>query len=586
MRRLLALCATCLVGTLLLAPRAGLAVGTPDQQATQLFDADWQWRLQAEPEFATSVGDHRYDARLSDTSLAASRAATAHQRQMLAQAKQIERERLTGQNLISYDLFVYEKEQAIKAASFYPYDPSPLTSRDGIQLSLPQLVAAMPFATEQDYRNYLARIAALPKHVDGLIEQLGEAMRSGWTVPKVAIRTVPDQLKQLRETIADGALAHPFRQIPASIAPKLREQLAGSGPRALATQAAPALAKLEIFLRTRYLPAARDTIAASRLPGGADYYAFAVRQNTSTELTPAEIHALGLREVARIEEAMHNAILRAGFYGNFAEFISFINSDARFFYTAPEPLLAHYRTVVARATKGLPTLFETLPAEQIAIRAIQPLGAEDQPAAYYEAGTGEQPGALVVNTSRLDTRAKWEIETLALHEAVPGHHLQTARAHELAELPPFRRHGWYVAFGEGWALYAESLGPELGMFKDPYSQFGHLNDELFRAARLVVDTGIHALGWTRQQAIDYLGANTANPLADNEVEVDRYIGWPGQALGYKIGQLKIRALRDKAQAALGPKFDLRRFHNAVIDNGPLPLSVLKQQIDRWIASQQ
>jgi uncharacterized protein (DUF885 family) len=578
MRKLFTIC------VLMFAPYAAAAGGTADQQARALFDMDWQWRLQNRPEFATSIGDYRFDATLSDTTLAASRAATRHQRQMLEQARLIERDQLAAPNQLSYDLFVYQKERDLKAASFYLYIVQPITAQDGIHISFGQMVAQMPFATETDYRNYLARLDALPRHIDGLIEQMREATRSGWVAPKVTVRPLPAMLRQLRENLVGGALGAPFRQIPATIPKPVRDQLAAAGPAALRMKAAPALQKLEDYLRSEYLPLARDSIAAGSLPAGPDYYAFAVRDNTSAELTAADIHALGIREVARIQAAMRAAIARTGFTGSFDQFIAFATTDPRLFYSKPELLLKRYRSVIARASAGLPQLFATVPGEEIGVKSLSEAGAEKQGAAYYEAGAADRPAAIVVNTSRLDTRPIWEIETLALHEAVPGHHLQVARAHDIADLPDFRRYGWYAAFGEGWALYAESLGPELGLFKDPFSTFGHLNGELLRAARLVVDTGIHSLGWSRQQALDYLNANTANPPSDNEIEVDRYIAAPGQALGYKIGQLKIKALRQKAQAALGDKFDLRQFHNAVIDNGPLPLAILEQQVDRWIAA--
>jgi uncharacterized protein (DUF885 family) len=576
MRRLFAIC------VFMFAPAGAWAADSADQQARALFAADWQWRLQNQPEFATTVGDNRYDATLSDTSLAASRAAVAHERKMLEQARLIERERLTGQNQLSYDLFVDQKEQRLKAAGFYPYKLQPLTAQDGIQLSFPRLVALMPFATEADYRNYLARIDALPAHIDGLIEQMRESMRSGWTAPKAIVRAVPDMLKQLRENIVEGTLGLPFREIPAVIPKQVRDELAQAGPAALRTKAAPALLKLEEFVRSEYLPAARDSVAASSLPGGADYYQFVLSDSVGPGMTAAAIHALGLKEVARIRARMRAAIARTGFRGSFDQFSAFANSDPRLFYTNPEQLLARYRRLVARANAGLPRLFASVPSELLGVKPAQETGAENQGAAYYQAAADGHAAALVINTSRLATRPLWETETLALHEGVPGHHVQVARAHELAELPEFRRYGWYVGFGEGWALYAESLGPELGFFADPFSAFGQLNSELLRAARLVADTGIHALGWSRQQAIDYLGANTANAPADNEVEVDRYIAAPGQALGYKIGQLKIAALREKAQAALGERFDLRGFHGAVLDNGPLPLAMLEQQVERWI----
>jgi uncharacterized protein (DUF885 family) len=576
MRRLFAIC------VFMFAPLPAWAADSADQQARALFASDWQWRLQSQPELATAIGDYRYDATLSDTSLAASRAAIAHERKALEQARLIERERLTGQNQLSYDLFVEQKERRLQAASFYPYNPQPLTAQDGIQVSFPRLVASMPFATELDYRNYLARIDALPAHIDGLIEQMRESMRSGWTAPKPTVRAVPAMLRQLRENLAGGTLSRPFREIPAAIPRQVRDELAAAGPAALRAKAAPALLKLEEFVRNEYLPAARESIAASSLPGGADYYQFLLADSAGPGMSAAALHALGLKEVARIRAAMPAAIARTGFRGNFNQFAAFANSDPRLFYTDPDKLLSRYRRLLARASAGLPRLFASVPSEPLGVKPAQASGAESQGAAYYEAAAEGRPAALVINTSRMATRPLWETEALALHEGVPGHHVQVARAHELADLPEFRRYGWYVGFGEGWAMYAESLGPELGFFSDPFSAFGRLNSELLRAARMVADTGIHALGWSRQQAIDYLSANTANAPADNEVEVDRYIAAPGQALGYKAGQLKIAALREKAQAALGERFDLRRFHGAVLDNGPLPLPMLEQQVERWI----
>ena len=584
MRHLPAFIALCALCTTLHALRAAAAPLTPELQLRTLLETDWQFRLQSQPEYATALGDYRYDAQLSDTSLAGSRNLNQHERKMLDQARQIERDKLAGQQQLSYDLFIYDKELQVRAAIVYPYRAQPLTAQAGIHVSLPQLVAQMPFASETDYRNYLARIEALPVYTAGLIEQMRESMRSGWTTPKAVLRPVPGMLRQLRENALDGALGLPFRQIPATIDKPVRDALALAGPAALREKALPALQELENFVRNEYLPAARDSIAASALPGGAEYYALALARHAGSAATPAEIHALGLKEVARIRAEMNAAIARTGFVGSFAQFIAFANSDQRLFYATPEPLLARYRRIIGRAGAAMPRLFAQVPSEDILVKPASGLGLETQGAAFYEAGTADRPAAFVVNTTRLNARPIWEMETLALHEALPGHHLQVTRAAAIADLPPFRRHGWNTAFGEGWALYAESLGPELGLFRDAFSAFGHLNAELFRAARLVVDTGIHAQGWTRQQAIDYLNANTANPPADNEIEVDRYIGWPGQALAYKLGQLKIRALRDKAQAALGDRFDIRAFHGAVLDNGPLPLPILEQQVALWIAA--
>ena len=556
--------------------------GNMAEQAATLFDSDWQWQLEHRPELATSIGDYRFDATLSDTSLAASRASTAHARKVLDEARAIDRDQLPPAQQLSLDLFMVDKAQQLRAAALYPYTVQPISAYTGIHVTLPQLVAQMPFASEADYRKYIARLSALPQHVDGLIEQLREGMRSGWTAPAVVMRPLPAMLRQLREHAIDGALGQPLRQIPATIDKPVREALVAAGMTALRTRVVPALQTLEEFIRTDYLPAARESIAASALPGGREYYAQLVALNTETAMTPAEVHALGLKEVARLRDQLAAAIARTGFAGTFPQFAAFANSDKRLFYDNADALLERYRRIVARSSASLPKLFDSAPAQELLVKAAPALGAEERGAAWYDAGAADRPAAFVVNTSKLDTRPMWEMETLALHEALPGHHLQVALAREQAGLPAFRRYAWYGAYGEGWAQYAESLGPELGFSRDPFSAFGRLNAELFRAARLVVDTGIHALGWNRQQALDYLNANTANGLADNALEVDRYIAWPGQALGYQVGALKIRALREQAQAALGERFDIRRFHAAVLRQGALPLAMLEQEITRWI----
>ena len=577
MRHFAALC------VLFCLPLLANAASDADLQARALFETDWQWRMQNQPEYATTVGDYRYNHSLSDTTLAGLRAATLQHGRMLEQARLIERARLSAANALSLDLFIFEKQELLRSAAFYPYPTQPLTSQHGLHINFAQMVAQMPFATELDYLNYLGRLDSLPAHLAGITEQLREGMRTGWVAPRAAMRRVPDMLKELRESAVTGALGQPFRQIPATIDKPMRDALAEVGPATLRSKVAPALQELEKFVRDQYLPATRDSIAASALPGGAEYYATLVAQHTGSTFTPAEVHALGLREVARIRALMPAAIARTGFKGTFAQFAAFANSDPRLFYSDPAAMLKRYRRILARAADSLPRLFALAPRELL-VKPASDASAADLPGAWYEAGTGERPAAFVVNTTRLHTRPRWEMETLALHEGVPGHHLQAARVRELTELPAFRRHAWHGAFGEGWAMYAETLGPELGFFQDAFSAFGHLNAELFRAARLVVDTGIHSQGWTRQQAIDYMNANTANPPLDNALEVDRYIAWPAQALGYKVGQLKIRQLREKAQAALGPQFDVRRFHGVILDNGPLPLYLLEQQVDQWLAA--
>ena len=560
------------------------AAETPSAQAAQLYERDWQWQLRHAPEKATALGEHRYNAWLADTTLAGRAAALAHERAMLAAAQAIDRTQLAGEEQVSYDLFVADKERLIAAGALRPFDPLPITAYDGLQVRLPRLVAQMPFATDADYLTYLARLQALPAHVDGLLEQLRAGRQAGWTIPKAAIAPVPDALRALRDKLVDGPLGAPFQRIPATIAPEVREQLRAAGKAALGGQVAPSLRKLEDFLRQEYVPNARDSIGAAALPGGPEWYAQLVKDSTTTAMTPAQVHALGLQEVARLRAEIEGLIPRTGFRGGYPEFIAFARSDRRLFFPDAAALLDRYRRTLALAQARVGRVATLAPAAGIVVKPMGESAGGGQPAAYYEAGSAQRSAALVVDTARLDARPIWQVDTIALHEAVPGHHLQAARAQEL-DLPAFRRHGWYDAFGEGWATYAESLGPELGLFQDPFSLFGHLNEEMFRAARLVVDTGIHAHGWSRQQAIDYLNTHTANPLRDNQAEVDRYIARPAQALGYQVGQLSILALRTQARAALGELFDLRRFHDAVLGGGALPLSALGSRIGRWIVAE-
>ena len=567
----------------LLAPFVCGAADTTADSARRLFEREWQWQLRQQPEFATSIGEHRFDASLSDTTLAARTAAAEHARQVLGEIRQLERAELEGQDRVSYDLFIAQRERLLAADAFTPFDPQPLNSVDGLHVRLPRLVAAMPFTSESDYRNYLGRLAALPAHVDGLLEQLRAGMAAGWTQPKTVMAPVPAALHALHEDIATGPLFAPFLRIPATIEPELREKLLVDGISALAN-GAQALHRLEEFVRSEYLPAARETIGASSLPGGADWYAFLVRHATTTRLTPQQVHEIGVREVARLRAEMAALVPRTGFRGNLAQFLVFARTDRRLFFPDQESLLARYRKAVARASAKLPRVVATAPEAGIAVKPMSVEGA-GQPLAYYEAGSEGRSAALVVNVSQPGMRPAWQVDSVALHEALPGHHLQVARAQELA-LPAFRRHGWYQAFGEGWATYAEGLGPELGFFGDPFSRFGHLNEEMLRAARLVVDTGIHTLGWSRKGAIDYLNTHTANPPLDNEVEVERIIAQPAQALGYKIGQMRIAALRERAATVLGRRFDLRRFHDVVLGSGALPLDELQRQVERWIAAEQ
>jgi uncharacterized protein (DUF885 family) len=436
----------------------------------------------------------------------------------------------------------------------------------------------------RDYENYVKRLAAIPKYLEQKTAILQAAMRSGWMPPRAAMERVPGQLEVFAGAdVTATPLWRPFTQFPPDMPAEERDRWAAEGKRVLAGKVHPAFAQFKRFVEDTYIPANRTELAASRLPAGPAYYALRVREMTTTRLTPDEIHALGLAEVARIRAAMEQVIASTGFKGTFPEFLKFINTDPRFFYKTPEARLIAYRDIGKRADAELPKLFAELPRLPYGIRAME--AYEGDNADHYSPGAldGSRAGFFEANVNNVGTKPSHEMEATLLHEAVPGHHLQNSRALELGELPLFRRSSWYVAYGEGWALYAESLGYEMGFYTDPYMRFGALSAEALRACRLVVDTGLHAEGWTREQAIRYMIDNSGINDGFARAEVDRYIVLPGQALGYKIGELKIKALRAKAKAALGDKFDVRRFHNAVLDDGALPLTVLEARIDEWIA---
>ena len=399
-------------------------------------------------------------------------------------------------------------------------------------------------------------------------------------------KVLPQIEKQWVDDVTTSPLYKPFENFPDGIAVVERSRLAARAREEITGSIIPALKRLHQFIAQTYLPACRQDIAASRLPGGPAYYEAQVRWLTTTDLSPGQIHEIGKSEVTRIKKAMDDVIHQTGFSGSLAEFVKLLRTDPRFAPVPTEEVLPVFRDIAKRVDPELPKLFAELPRTPYGIREIPAFRGETS--AHYTPGApdGSRAGFFNANTLTGTTRPRHEMEALVLHETVPGHHLQVARAQELRNLPDFRRNGFYNAYIEGWGLYAESLGDNLGLYKDPYSKFGRLQAEIFRACRLVVDTGMHAMAWTREQAIDYMKENTGRSESFIVAEVDRYIVWPGQALGYKIGELKIKELRAKATKALGTKFDIRKFHNALIDDGALPLDLLEQRLNEWIKSQQ
>ena len=574
------------------APAFGQAMDAT-AQTNALFDDYWQWVMRAYPEYATHIGDHRYDDRLCDDSVAAVLQRREAREAFRVRGTQIDAESLSPQDRVSLRILQFQLDASLainKAYGTLPFGVfdswAPVTQMQGLHLDLPQLVVAARFQSVGDYEAFLKRLAAVPVSLSQLRQRMQLAMATGWMPPKVAITGVPKQLEaQIVDDAQDSPAYQPFKTFPKDMPQAEQARLAIAGRRVIGDQLVPAFRSFKAFYETRYLDRAAQRLGLADLPGGMPYYQAWLDWNTTTQMTPRQIHDLGLAEVARIGTQMDVIVSASDFKGTRAQYQKFLSSDPQFFFTKPDDMLAAYRDIAKRADAALPKLFAELPRQTYGIRAMRP--EEGDNAEHYTAGSqeGGRPGWFEANVNDLTTRTKWTMETLLLHEAVPGHHLQTARAQELKQLPMFRRYSWFTAYGEGWALYAESLGDEMGFYKDPNQKFGNLSFEMLRASRLVVDTGLHAFGWTRERAIDYMVGNTGMTRANVTAEVDRYLVWPGQATAYKVGELKIKELRAKAKGELGERFDLRRFHNELIDNGALPLSVLEQLVDEWIVGE-
>lgn len=566
---------------------AAVSATANSQKLQHFFDTQWERQMQRAPEWATFSGDHRFDDRLSDRSPEAIAAQRAERRQALKTLLAIPQKGLSEVEQVSRELYRRQLERDIALDAFEGAGTLSIGTLWGFQSDLSRLMRASPSATEQDLRNILARYAAYPKRVDQEIARWQLGMQLGWVTARPVLERALDQLdKQLSPELSRSPMFEPFTRIGKDVPEAQREALKAQALAALQGQVVPAMQKLGRFLREQYLPLAPVDGAFSRYPQGKAVYAMMARLHTTTDLTPEQIHELGLSQVERLRKEMEAIKTEVGFKGTMAEFHHELNTNPIHFHADGEALLAGYREIAKRIDPELPKLFAELPRAPYGIRAMP---------AYMGPGAAEtyngpdrdnrRPGWFNANPLAYKTRPKWSMETLVAHETVPGHHLQNARANELGDLPRFRRGAYYTAYGEGWALYAETLGAELGLYQDPYSRFGHLQAQVFRAARLVVDTGIHALGWQRQQAIDYMVKESGQSEIFVSAEVDRYTSMPGQALAYMVGQLKIAELRARAKAALGERFDVRRFHMVILDQGPLPLDLLEQRVDAWIAAQ-
>jgi uncharacterized protein (DUF885 family) len=571
---------------LLAAAPLAAADGGDAARFADLVEREWQWRLREFPTFATAVGVNDYNDRLGDASLAATARRDAETAAFLAELDGIDRAALSEADRVDYDIFRRQLAERREAVRFGDHLLT-LNADSGFHTGFSLMHMGTPFQGESDYDNYLARLRQFPLWMDQHIEAMREGLRRGMTIPKATLAGIETSIRPLAEVASPEA--HPVYQPFAKMLPTLpaanQERLRAAAREVVMRDVVPGYARFLAFMTDEYVPGCRETLAATALPDGDAYYRFQIRVYTTLDMDPQAIHELGLREVAAIRAEMAKVIAETGFQGSFEEFLHFLRTDPRFYAETPEQLLKEASYIAKRMDAKLPSLFGRLPRQPYGVMPVPAQLAPKYTSGRYSGSPkdGTEPGWYWVNTYALDKRPLYNLEALTLHEAVPGHHLQGALAEEAESVRPFRRYDYISAFGEGWGLYSEYLGNEAGFYTDPYSKFGYLGYQAWRAVRLVVDTGLHAFGWSRQQAIDYLAGNTSLPVHEATTEIDRYISWPGQALSYYLGYLKIKELRATAERELGQRFDVRAFHDALLEQGSLPLPVLEARIAAWIA---
>ena len=559
-----------------------------DERLAALMDLVYDYQMTQYPEAATWLGYAGQNDRWTDYSPEAIEQRNRDSRTLLKAVETISVDSLGESAILDFQLF-HKDLSANVAAQAFPDELMPINQMGGVQQDLAQMISLMPSRKLTDYRDIIARLESADSLIMQTIVLMKQGLEAGITPPAITLRDVPGQVaNQLFDDPMDSPLLGAFVSFPDSISPDQQKQLKARAIAAYQNGIAPAYKKLQRFLETDYLPNAVQAVGLSNLANGQAWYAHRAARSTTTDLTAEQIHALGLREVARIRAAMEQVIIDSGFDGDFDAFTEFLRRDPQFYFTNKEELMREYRDIAKRADAELPALFGVLPRLPYGVKMIPSYAEKSQTTAYYQSGAQSmgRAGIFFANTYALDTRPKWEMEALTLHEAMPGHHLQISLAKEQTNVHPWRRDLYRItAFVEGWGLYSESLGEEMGFYKDPYSKFGQLTYEMWRAVRLVVDTGMHSLGWSRQRAIDFFIANSAKSEHDITVEIDRYIVWPGQALAYKMGELKIKELRQYASQELGEDFDIRSFHDRVLEAGPIPLDILEQRIKDWVAGQ-
>jgi uncharacterized protein (DUF885 family) len=566
----------------------GLRVSTapPAERLKALSEAHWDHLMTEYPEWATFVGYPKQNHRWTDWSADAIEGRKKFSKLKRETISSIPRGQLQLLDQVTYDVLLCALELEVDKSRF-PEELLPMDQLDGAHLNIARTLAASPVRNMKDLEDCLARLQGVSKNIEQVLALLKRGVASGVTHSSHSVRGMPSQIQGLlQENLAQSALLTAFQTSPESVSKEAHARLKREAEKICSELAYPALRRLHDYVKDSYLPSCRKDFGWKGLPNGPEWYEAKVREYTTTKLTPREIHQIGMDEVSRIRTDMDRVMADAGFQGRTSEFLHHIHHHPEFFHSSPDAMLASYRDLSKQIDPLLVNLFQHLPRLPYGVRAVPAYAEKSTPPAYYEPGTiqGARAGYFYANTYNLPSRPKWEMEALTLHEAVPGHHLQIALSQELEGLPEFRKNGMFIAYIEGWGLYSESLGKELGLYKDPYSEFGRLSFEVWRAARLVVDTGMHALGWSRDQAIEFFEQTTFQSREKIEVEIDRYLVRAGQALAYKVGELKIQALRKKAVQTLGGRFDIRSFHHAVLSEGALPLDVLERQIDRWTES--
>lgn len=559
---------------------------TEDAKLKDFFAKDWDVFMRQNPEWASDLGYSDLAGAWSDESLQA----IEHRRQLLDCAMKsinsLNRSKLSSENKTHYDLYMNRIKMAVEGWN-YKEHLMPLNQMSGIHTSIIDTLVGMPSKSLIDFENKLKRLKGAALKIQQHKILLEEGLKQGLTPPQVVLKSIPQQFDSLlTNSIDESALFQAFKDT-SSLNPEEGKRVQQEARYVIEKSLFPELKTFKKFLVEKYIPGARQSLSAQQLPNGTALYNWSVRYHTTTKLSPEEIHLLGKSEVSRILNEMNAVRNKVKFNGDLKKFNEFLRSDSQFYYKDPKELMMGYRDISKRADAELPKLFATLPRLSYGVREMEAFKAPSSPTAYYYSGSQEtgRAGYFVANTHNLKARPKWGMEALTLHEAMPGHHLQIAISQELKDMPEFRKHGGYTAFSEGWGLYAESLGQEMGFYQDPYSKYGQLTYEMWRAVRLVVDTGLHLKNWTREEAIQYFRDHTPMTLEDVQVEVDRYIVWPGQALAYKIGQLKFLELRKLATDRLKEKFNIRKFHDLVLSKGSVPLDLLEKDVNLWIEEQ-